>query len=116
MTSLTLELPDAVAEEMRPLEPWLPTLLQLTLLNLQTSASGAVKEIITFLRSNPSPEEVSQFYFSQDEQDRLEYLAELNKAGKLSAAESLEVEERLQVGHIGAMMKIKAMQMIRSDQ
>ena len=115
MASITVELPEAVAKKVQMLKPWMPTILELNLLRLQTQAWETANEITKFLLSNPSPNEVANFYVSQAAQERLEYLADANREGAMTAAERTEAEERLRIDHIGTTLKIKATKMIQQN-
>lgn len=93
MTSVTLQLPDELAARVLPMQPWLPTLLSLSLAGFCTPASRTVAEVVAFLAEGPTPEQVLTFHISDDAQARLQRLLALNQAGLLSVEEESELAE-----------------------
>jgi hypothetical protein len=103
---LTLEVPDRLAERLRPLSPWLPTIIELSLVGFRTRAVQTASEIINFLSAGPTPEEVASAAVSDKAQQRLRRLLALNEAGLLSEEEQAELDEIEQIEHIMLMLKV----------
>ncbi len=95
MTTVTLELPDALAQRVKPLSRWLPTILEINLLQLEMSAAQTAKEMIDFLASNPSAKAVHQFFVSERAQARMSKLLGLNREGAMRQADAAELDELL---------------------
>ena len=105
---MTLELPDQLAQRLRPMSPWLPTVLELSLVGFQTQAVRTASEIIDFLSTSPSAEEVANYTISDEAQQRLRRLLALNESGLLSLQEREELDELEQIEHIMLALKVQA--------
>jgi len=105
---LTLYVPDRLAERLRPLSPWLPTVLELSLVGFKTRAVQTASELIDFLSAGPTPEEVADCTVSDKAQQHLRRLLALNEAGLLSEEEQAELDEIEQIEHIMLMLKVDA--------
>jgi hypothetical protein len=114
MAELTLTLPDELAKRVEPLR-YLPTILELSLLALKTPAAQTASEIVEFLRENPEPQAVLDYFITPRAQERMDHLQALNRAGMISETELKELDELLLIGHIVIALKIdlkqKAMSM-----
>jgi hypothetical protein len=93
MVGFTLEVPDELAERIRPFGPWLPTVLELSLIGFQTAATATATEVVRFLATAPSPQEILDYHVSDQAQARLQRLLALNEAGLLGEAEQRELDE-----------------------
>lgn len=105
MTSLTLQLPDQLAQRLQPAAPWLSAILELTLLGCRTQAAATAAEVIQFLLGAPTPSNLLAFHVSSAAQNRLQRLLTLNEAGLLAEIEQQELEELEQIEHILVMLK-----------
>lgn len=70
----------------------------------------AFDEIIDFIASGPSPEEILAFKPSVSMQTRVDELLEKKRDAGLSESESREVEQFLMVEHIMRLAKARARQ------
>jgi hypothetical protein len=102
---LTLQVPERLLERLRPLSPWLPTVLELSLVGFKTRAVQTASELIAFLSAGPTPEEVVDCTVSDEAQQRLRRLLALNEAGLLSEEEQAELDEIEQIEHIMLLLK-----------
>ena len=105
MVDLTLSVPEALAEKIEPLTPWLPTVLELSLVGFQTRATRVAADIIRFLSTKPSSKAVLDYRLAPIHQERTQRLLELNKAHLLGADEQLELDELEKIEHIIIMLK-----------
>ena len=105
MVQMTMQLPEALAERIRPLSSWLPTLLELSLVGYQTGAVATATEVIEFLATEPAPVDILNYHVSERGQQRLQRLLALNSAGLLSEAEQRELDELERIEHIVIMLK-----------
>ena len=108
MFEVTMQVPDRLAQRLRPMSPWLSTLLELSLVRFKTKAVQTASEIITFLSTGPSLDEVAACTVSERAQQRLRRLLALNEAGLLSLEEQAELDEVEQIEHIMIMLKAQA--------
>ena len=65
-------------------------------------------EVLTFLLSQPTPEQVIAFHASESAQERLRYLLDMNRQGTLNDAERKELDEASQLNHFIILLKTKA--------
>ncbi len=114
MTRMTLEMPDELAERIRPLGVWLPALLELSLVGFRTLAAATAAEVIEFLAGEPSPAELLEYRASERAQERLRRLLVLNEAGRLGEAEHRELDELQKVEHIVVMLKAQAAELLQA--
>lgn len=107
MVEMTVEIPEELADRIRPLRTWLPTVLELSLVGFQTQAAATASEVIRFLSSEPSPEEVLDYHACEQAQTRLRRLLALNEAGLLGEAEQQELDELQRIEHILVLLKAR---------
>ena len=105
MATLTLDVSDTLAERVEPFSRWLPTILELSVLGLNTPALQAANETVTFLSSNPSEQTVRNFKFSPKTQQRMDELLERNRERGLTEHELNELDEFLRLEHVIIMLK-----------
>lgn len=102
-----MNLPDELAERIRPISNWMPTILELSLLGFQTPAATTVNEVIQFLASNPTNEDLLRYHLSDTAQRRLQRLLALNAGGMISEQEQDELDELETLEHIIIMLKTR---------
>lgn len=105
MVEITIQVPEQLAEQVLPVQRWMPTLLEFSLARLKTPASETAAEIIDFLLSNPTDEEVLAYHVSDRAQERVSRLLALNREDTLSEAEEQELDEIERIEHIVIMLK-----------
>ncbi|MEP7010008.1 MAG: hypothetical protein ABJC13_06775 [Acidobacteriota bacterium] len=108
MTSVTLALSDDLAQRLRPLEPFLSTVLELSLVGFQTAAAATATEVIQFLSGDPSPKEILAYHASERTQERTRRLLALNQAGLLSEEERRKLDEFEKIEHLVRLLKAQA--------
>lgn len=69
-------------------------------------STGIQDEVMTFLLSSPTPQEIIEFRASDAAQHRLRYLLDANRNGILTPEEADELEVASNVNHF--MMRLKA--------
>ncbi len=112
MIELTMQVPDKLAMRIQPFGPWLPTVLELSLVGFKTRAAATATEVLSFLETNPTPSAILGHHVSEQKQARLRRLLALNEAGMLSEEEQLEMNELEQVEHIIVMLKAQVARQI----
>ena len=73
-----------------------------------TDASNIRDEVLTFLLSSPTPEQIAAFRASEAAQDRLRHLLEANRMGTLTQAERAELDDACNINHLFKLLKAKA--------
>jgi hypothetical protein len=77
------------------------------LAGFQTRAGVTATEVIRFLATEPSPEDVLNYHASERAQTRLRRLLALNEAGLLGEAEQRELDELQRIEHIMILLKAR---------
>jgi hypothetical protein len=122
MAELTIQIPDELAERLEPLRNRLPELLsQLVGMDSSFSASFAIAtpsfqqlpqaylEVLDFLVTCPTPQDILAFKVSPEAQDRLRSLLDKNREGALTESEVAELDAYEQLEHLMILMKARAM-------
>ncbi len=68
------------------------------------------EDILDFLASTPTPEQIIAFEPSETLKQRLSYLLDQNRHDVLSADERAELDEFLRMNHFMNMLKLRARQ------
>lgn len=71
-------------------------------------------DVLTFLLSSPTPQQIIDFHATQSAQQRLRELLNANRQGKLSDGERAELEEASQINHFMLLLKAKAHKAIQN--
>ena len=72
-------------------------------------------EVLTFLLSSPTPQQIIAFRASDAAQERLRVLLEANRQGTLTDMERAELDEASQYNHFVIQLKARAHQSIQSS-
>lgn len=118
MTTITLEVPDELAARLNSLGGKLPELLSRLLespvLGKQPATSRVAtshpvyKELVDFLASHPTQEQISRFQISAAAQERLADLLDRNREGGLTEAETAELDLYQLVHNAVVLLKARA--------
>jgi hypothetical protein len=111
MTQITLNLPDELSLRLLPLEAQLPQILELGLRELNASSQTGFKgaaDILKFLASLPSPEEIIALRPSETLQNQINTLLEKNRSGQLTPEEEQLWEQYQYLEHLIRIAKAKA--------
>lgn len=73
-----------------------------------TQMVSILDEVLDFLTSAPTPQQIIAFHASEAAQERLRYLLFRNRNDLLTSDESEELEQASQLDHFVAKLKIKA--------
>ncbi len=120
MAELTIQISDELAERLEPLRNRLPELLsQLVNVGSPHSASLALAtanrpeipqaylEVLDFLVTRPTPQDILAFKVSPLAQNRLSLLLDKNREGSLTASEVAELDAYEQLEHLMILMKAR---------
>lgn len=122
MAELTIQVPDELAQRLEPFRDKLPELLTLaveTILpststsNLLSSVANtdthiAYAEVLDFLITRPTPQEIAAFKVSTTAQERIRILLNKNQEGVLTETETAELDLYEQLEHMMILLKAKA--------
>lgn len=109
---ITLELPDDLVSQLSSLEDKLPQILQLGLRELNAGAqvgfTGAA-EVLEFLATLPSPEEIITLRPSETLQTQINHLLEKNRTQGLTAEEEQSWQQYQYLEHLVRLAKAQAL-------
>ena len=112
MATITVEVPDGLNSD---IEAELPQLLSLAISLYQNNraesgdhSQSAYSEILDFLLSTPTAEEILAFRASPTLQSRLEKLLDKNRDTNLDMIEQAELDSYRQINHMVIMLKARA--------
>lgn len=115
MVQMTMQVSEELAERLRPLGTWLPTVLELSLIGFRTVAAATAAEVVEFLSRNPTPQDVLAYHVSERAQTRVQRLFALNAAGMLAEDEQLELDEVQRIEHLLILLKAQIATQLRQD-
>ena len=128
MAELTIQVPDDVAQRLEPLQDRLPDLLTRlvealspravsadvrSLVTNPLDAPLAYAEVLDFLITRPTPQDIVTFKVSPAAQARLRTLLDKNREEMLDAAEAAELELYEQLERLMLLLKAKAQAQLR---
>jgi hypothetical protein len=70
-------------------------------------------EVLDFLISAPTPEQIIAFHASETAQERLRMLLDSNRNGTLTAEGKAELDEMSQMNHLVTLIKTRAMKVLK---
>ena len=121
MAKLTLDVPDELMQQLQPLRDRLPELLTLLVRAIPSKAEAAplsgagvtetplaYAEVLDFLLTRPTPQEIIAFKVSAVAQARICLLLDKNREEALSATEVAELDVYEQLEHLMILLKAKA--------
>jgi hypothetical protein len=108
MVQMTVQVSEKLADRLRPIASWLPTVLELSFIGFKTIAAATASEVVRFLEGGPTATEILDYHASEESQQRLRRLLTLSAAGLLGEAERQEIDEREEIEHIVVMLKAQA--------
>lgn len=108
MRTITLDVPDELADELASLQDRLPELLALSLRQPAVPAQ-LYRAILTFLAEAPTAEQIMAFVPPPEVQERLRTLLDRERSGTLAPAERAELDELERIEHLVVMLKAGAL-------
>jgi hypothetical protein len=122
MVEITIQVPDALAKHLEPVQEHLPDLLAQLIADAQlgsaldeilsqpvsVESAPAYVEILDFLALGPAPEEIISFRISPKAQERVSQLLEKNRDGTLTQSENAELDLYVQIDQIMTLLKIRS--------
>lgn len=104
MTSITIEVPDELSEQLSREKARLPELLAQSL-HQPPLAAKTYRYVLDFLASRPTPEEVAAFRPIPEMIERRRTLVEREHAAEITPTEKAELDEYDRLEHLVVMMK-----------
>ena len=126
MTTITLEVPDDLAAQLKIDAVLLPEFVreaveaklakQFEASTSESSGRPIHQEIIDFLTSGPTPEQIIDFKISESAQKRLEDLLDKNREAELTREERAEMDQYLQFSHAMILLKASSRRVISASE
>jgi len=125
MAELTIQIPDALAPLLEPYHDRLPELLKVAVEAIRPSNPSdllrsvanstvtplAYSEVLDFLLTRPTPQEIAAFKVSTKAQERIRILLDKNLEG-ITETEAVELDLYEQLEHLMILLKAKAYALI----
>jgi hypothetical protein len=125
MAQILIDIPDALAEQLTPFQSQfseLFTRLVATPLLGQSPCAlpldktvGTYQEILDFLVSRPTPEQIISFKISEASQNRLQVLLQKNRELNLTNAETSELDLSEQIDILMGFLKVRAYAALKNN-
>jgi hypothetical protein len=110
---LTIEIPDELAERLKPCKTQLVEIIERGLRQSGSETSALAQEVVDFLARGPQSEDIVAFRPSEASAARAGELLDKNRTGTLSPDEQAELEEMSRLNHLFALIKAHAHQHLR---
>ncbi|HZS87540.1 MAG TPA: hypothetical protein VFE42_08645 [Chloroflexota bacterium] len=107
MRTISLELPDDLADQLSAVQDRLPELLSLSL-HQPALPAELYRSILTFLANAPTAAEIAAFTPPPEAVSRLQTLLDRERAGSLSHYERAELDELELIEHLMILLKTGA--------
>jgi hypothetical protein len=108
MVQLMIEVPDDLAVRLTPVQNRLVDILELGLRELAPGPYPLHNEVVDFLASGPSPQEIVRFRPSENDIARVRELLEKNQAGLLTESEQAELDQYETLDYFMTLVKARA--------
>ncbi|GAB4578625.1 MAG: hypothetical protein Fur0022_13610 [Anaerolineales bacterium] len=118
MTTMTLEVPSDLAKRLEPVEDQLLQILEMGLREFHAASQQGyhgMAEVLEFLATLPSPEEILALRPSKVLQTRIQELLEKSRANELATDEEEEWERYEYLEHLVRIAKTKALLKLKSQ-
>jgi hypothetical protein len=114
---ITVQVPDELADRLRPVADQLPHIIELGLRELHAASQpgfGGAADVLEFLAGLPSPEETLALRPSAQLQARIEALLEKSRTEGLPPADQQEWQRYEYLEHLVRMAKARALLKLKS--
>ena len=107
MVQMTMQVSEELATRLRLIGRWLPTVLELSLVGFKTLATATATEVIEFLSTEPTPQDVLNYHVCEHAQARLQGLLALKCGQDVGGSRATGTRLRSQdaTEHIIIMLK-----------
>ena len=114
MAQITIEVPDALVEQISTIRERLPEVLARGLSEPSTLLNEAYRSVLTFLTSNPSSEKILKFKLAPQIQEHIRELLEKKHAGHLTDMEEAELDEYGYINRLVSGLKARALKDLKA--
>jgi hypothetical protein len=92
MTQITIDVPERLAPRLEPVQPYIIEFVEMGLHQFDLGDNPLFEELVNFLATHPSSDEILDLQVSPEVEARIEELLQKNRSTQLSEAEALELE------------------------
>lgn len=114
MVEITVEVPEALAEQLSAVRDRLPEVLAHGLNQLSPLPNEVYRYILEFLATHPSPEAILAFSPTPAMQKRASELLEKNRGDQLTPAEAAELDEYVRIHNLMSSLKARALKSMQT--
>ena len=114
MAQITIEVPETLAKRLVSVQDRLPELLARWLDEPPPPSNEVYRYVLTFLATNPSPQEILDFRLTPAMQARASDLLAKNRSGELTGVESAELDEYVHINDLVSLLQARALQHVRT--
>lgn len=104
MTTMTIQIPDELSEQLRHRKDQVPELLAIGLQQAPLPAQ-VYRHVLNFIASNPTPEQIAAFEPTPEMRERLRGLLARERTNEITPLEKAELDEYERIEHIVVMLK-----------
>ena len=112
MVEITLQVPESLADRLQPVREQLPDILEMGLRYSRPLSIRAYAQVLDFLATAPTPDEMIEFRPSPAIQTEIKRLLNKSKAEPLSPDEENELDRIGDLEHILIALKARARQQL----
>lgn len=100
MAQITVEVPEALAQQLAVIKDQLPDILAREFRTPPPLSNEVYRYILKFLATTPSAEAILDFRLTAEMQDRASELLERNRAEQLTPTETMELDEYVYINDL----------------
>jgi hypothetical protein len=114
MVELTKQVSNSLAQKIQSFGIWSDIILELSLVNFKNKSVKSVKDdLLNLMSRNPADNDVLDYALSDNIQNSISDLLDLNREGEIKAKEKEELNEWLKINHFPVLMAAKAAKRIK---
>lgn len=115
MTTLTIDVPESLARQLEPMQGQLVEILELGLQAMLPAEEKPYLDVVDYLASGPTPEELADAKASPEVQERITELLDKNRQGIISSDEAAELDRYEQLDYLMTLVKLRARRLLRNQ-
>jgi hypothetical protein len=109
MAQITIEVPEALAQQLAVVKDQLPDILAREFRSSPPLSNEVYRYILKFLATTPSEEAILNFRLTSAMQERAAELLERNRADQLTSTEATELDEYMYINDLVSLLKARAL-------
>jgi hypothetical protein len=114
MVELTKQVSNSLAQKIQSFGIWSDIILELSLVNFKNKSVKSVKDdLLNLMSRKPADNDVLDYALSDNIQNSISDLLDLNREGEIKAKEKEELNEWLKINHFPVLVAAKAAKRIK---